>query len=128
MLKPLADGRIPSVKDVLRFCWQEGLYVERSQVVPLKAPQTSSRTKKAHAKQSVPLSNNNCSLIGVTVRLLEGGGAAAFYITKGKVVLTGRNVAVTNRLRAFVEPFTVPISRKDGLMGWGLPDPADFSV
>ena len=42
----------------------------------------------------------------VTVRRLERGGAAAFYLASGKVVVSGKTAALVDEILAFVKNFT----------------------
>ena len=126
MLKPSADGRVPSPKEILKNCWQVGFYKDRSQVVPLTYKPATQHAKKTHVKRSNIALDKDSILIGLTMRLQEGGGAVAFYTSKGKAVLTGRDENVISKLRDFVRSLTVPAAAKNKTLGWGLPDPSDF--
>ena len=61
------------------------------------------------------------TLVGVTCRLLEGGGAAAFYVRSGKCVISGRDADVVEKIFKYVEPFTTPPAMLRGSQGGLFP-------
>ncbi|CAE8599994.1 unnamed protein product [Polarella glacialis] len=107
-LKPMPDGQAPSLEQVLALCWKAGFYTDAAQLVPLYAQ-----------------SGSKGPLVGVTVRLAAGGGAAAFYVKQGKVVISGRNPQVRATILGFVKDFTEDLPNMKA--GHVFPTPEQFA-
>jgi len=128
-LKPLPDKRAPGVKDVLHLAWKTGFYTSKDQLVPLLVPVTvgkKSKKKKLGMGEAAGKKLKQI-LIGVTIRHPEGGGAAACYVSKSKVVVTGRDSKVRNDIMAWIAPFTTEFTPQNVAATWDLPSPADFN-
>ena len=92
--------------------------MNKAQVVPLTYKPASKQTRKSSLKPNLAVTSKDSVLIGLTVRLQGGGGAAACYTAKSKVVLTGRDEVIA-KPREYVSPFTDTLPSKATSLGVG---------